>query len=71
MVYLPTCTIQIKQMWVNIPYMDPMGWKLLEKKSGSSSNGLSEVNEGTYTQEIAMALCREVSGEFWDILGNF
>lgn len=30
--------------------------KLLQKK-GSSSNGLSEVNEGTYTQEIG----REVS----------
>ena len=26
MVYLPTCTIQIKPMEVNIPYMDPMGY---------------------------------------------
>ena len=25
MVYLPTCTITINQMSVNIPYMDPMG----------------------------------------------
>ena len=25
MVYLPTYTIQINQMQVNIPYMDPMG----------------------------------------------
>ena len=23
--YLPTFTIKINQMWVNIPYMDPMG----------------------------------------------
>ncbi len=25
MVYLPTFTIKISQMWVNIPYMDDMG----------------------------------------------
>ena len=28
MVYLPTFTIKISQMWVNIPYMDPMGYRL-------------------------------------------
>ncbi len=27
MVYLPTFTIEINQMQVDIPYMDPMGWK--------------------------------------------
>ena len=26
MVYLPTFTIKINQMLVNIPYMDPMGY---------------------------------------------
>ena len=25
MVYSPTFTMKINQMWVNIPYMDPMG----------------------------------------------
>ena len=25
MVHLPTCTIKINQMWVNITYIDPMG----------------------------------------------
>ncbi len=25
-VYLPTFTINLSQMWVNIPYMDPMGY---------------------------------------------
>ena len=25
MVYIPTFTINLCQMWVNIPYMDPMG----------------------------------------------
>ena len=29
MVYLPTFTIKINQMLVNIPYMDPMGYKPL------------------------------------------
>ena len=27
MVYLPTFTIKISQMWVNIPYMDDMELK--------------------------------------------
>ena len=26
MVYFPTFTIKINQMWVNIPYMDPVGY---------------------------------------------
>ena len=26
MVYLPTFTIKINQMYVNIPYMDPIGY---------------------------------------------
>ena len=29
MVYLPTFTIKINQMQVNIPYMDPMGMNLI------------------------------------------
>ena len=28
LVYLPTFTMKINQMWVNIPYMDPMGMEL-------------------------------------------
>ena len=28
MVYLPAFTINLCQMWVNIPYMDPMGFIL-------------------------------------------
>ena len=45
MVYLPTFTIKINQMWVNIPYMDPMGdnfiihWAVLIVISQMSSLG--------------------------------
>ena len=37
MVYLPTFTIHLSQMWVNIPYMDPMGtvYQLKNQKSAS------------------------------------
>ena len=30
MIYLPTLTIKINQMQVNIPYMDPMGLRCLK-----------------------------------------
>ena len=31
MVYLPTFTIDLSQMLVNMPYMDPMGHEILIK----------------------------------------
>ena len=52
MVYLPTFTIKINPMWVNIPYMDSMG-------------NVFHLEVGSYDVEPPKILHRFCSGRPW------